>query len=107
MMAEIANAGKNYQRYKIDGVRKALRMAERLKLPDVFNWAEILRAAEEIMKNAGKSESEQEDARRHYLAVLAGMDADAVPAPLKPIIATARAILAVDGVKQATQGGDG
>lgn len=94
-----------YIRYKIDQIQKALRMAERLPDPpqgsgwsrrDVFNWAEILRSAEEIMKNADKDETSQENARRRYLEVLADMEADHVPPPLRPMIMAAQAILECD-----------
>lgn len=84
---------KQYVRYKIDGVQKALRMAQRLGDRDVFNWAEILRGAEEILKNAPKDEQSQEQARRRYLEVLADMDSDDVPAALRPVVCAAQAIL--------------
>lgn len=87
---------KVYVQYKIDQLQKALRMAERLGNREVFNWAEILRSAEEIIKNAPKDEQSQTAARRRYLEVLADMDPDALPAPLQPIVATAAAILEGD-----------
>lgn len=99
-----------FVKYKIDQLQKALRMAERLPDPpagsgwsrrDVFNWAEILRSAEEVMKNASKDELSQEGARRRYLELLADMDAEHVPPPLRPMIMAAQAILECDDEERA------
>jgi len=96
MPPTILPADRTFTKYRIDGIQKGLRMAERLKIKDVFNWAEILRSAEEIIKNAPKDPESQEAARRRYLEVLADMDSDDVPAALRPMIASAQAILEGD-----------
>lgn len=93
---------KQHTKYRIDGIQKALRMAERLKDREVFNWAEILRSAEEIIKNAARDPASQEAARKSYLEVLADMDADELPAALRPICGTAAAILEADDAAQNT-----
>jgi hypothetical protein len=84
------------RKYRIDGIQKALRMAERLGDRDTFNWAELIRGTEDIMKNAAADETSQEDARRRFLAVLADIDPDSVPAALRPVVMTAKNVLAVD-----------
>ena len=97
-------ATKVYQRYKIDGVRKALRMAERLKTDPnyraIFNYAEIMRSAEEILKNASQEEGEQENARRMYLEAIAMMDLEDMPSVLRPVVSTARSILEIESEKK-------
>ena len=92
-----------HSKYRIDGIQKGLRMAERLKNNEVFNWAEILRSAEEIIKNAPKDPASQEAARKRYLEVLADMDVDEVPAALRPMIASAQAILEGDDLDDETR----
>lgn len=90
-------------RYKIDQLQKALRMAERLGNREVFNWAEILRTTEEILKNAAPDDESQEKARKRFLEVLADMDADEVPPPLRPIVTSAQAILEGEDEKDASK----
>lgn len=92
-----------YHRYKIDGVRKALRMAERLKTDPnyraIFNYAEIMRSAEEILKNAKPESDAQQEARRLYLEAIAAMDLDSLPSVLRPVVSTARSILEIEEQK--------
>ena len=92
-MSSDVSVKKVAKRYTIDGVQKALRLAERLGDRETYNWCEIIRAGEEIMKNAPKDEESQEDARRQFLEMISEIDTGTVPAPVKPIVHTAKAIL--------------
>lgn len=98
MPAETTSEGEGPPRkkYKIDGIQKALRMAERLGDRDTFNWAELIRGTEDIIKNAARDEASQEDARKRFLTVLADIDPDSVPSALRPVVMTAKNVLEVD-----------
>lgn len=104
-MTTVFPADRPHVRFKIDEVQKALRMAQRLGVKDVFNWAEILRAADAVLKNAAKDPDAQEQARRMYLETIAGVDESAMPPALRPIVITARNILAVDHASGAVEEG--